>query len=136
MCVVDIWATIVAMVDPWGGDTSASPIHRRRGSDRRCLSVCVSCLRRPLGFSAWVEGLWRAVGAGILNAVATDAPRVGESAVSARIGPKRRRRRGGVPDTCEIASVPIRRTEPEIAPERRKPPAGAGAAGFVNIALM
>ena len=51
--------------------------------------------------------VWRAVGAGILNAGANGGPARRRTAVSPRIGTKRRRRGRGVTDPCGMASVPM-----------------------------
>ena len=47
----------------------------RLGGNIRGLVVCVPCVRRGRGPGSWLRVVWRAVGAGILHAAATDNPR-------------------------------------------------------------
>ena len=77
----------------------------RLGGDRRGLATCVSCVRRGWGPRRGLRVVWRAVGAGILNAGANGGTARRRTAVSARIGTKRRCRGGGVPEARGMASI-------------------------------
>ena len=69
--------------------------------------ACRAC-GRGWGPRRGLRVVWRAVGGGILTAGANGGTARRRTAVSARIGTKRRCRGGGVPGACGMASTPPR----------------------------